>query len=118
MAAAVPHAGLPGTPFERTFVAVKPDGVQRGLVGEIVQRFEKVGFPLFEFDWSTYSVYRVSIFVLLRHQQKGFKVVGLKLVQASVETVQEHYAEHKVNLQFYRFKVFFFALVPFLQFAS
>lgn len=42
-AAAVPHAGLPGTPYERTFVAVKPDGVQRGLVGEIVQRFEKVG---------------------------------------------------------------------------
>lgn len=38
---------------ERTFVAVKPDGVQRRLVGEIVRRFEK----------------------------KGFKLVGLKLVQ-------------------------------------
>ncbi len=31
---------------ERTFVAVKPDGVQRGLIGEVVQRFEKVGLKL------------------------------------------------------------------------
>lgn len=38
---------------ERTFVAVKPDGVQRRLVGEIVRRFER----------------------------RGFKLVGLKLVQ-------------------------------------
>lgn len=38
---------------ERTFIAVKPDGVQRKLVGEIMRRFEK----------------------------KGFKLVGLKLVQ-------------------------------------
>jgi len=38
---------------ERTFVAVKPDGVQRRLVGEILRRFEK----------------------------RGFKLVGLKLVQ-------------------------------------
>lgn len=42
---------------ERTFVAVKPDGVQRRLVGEIVRRFEK----------------------------KGFKLVGLKLVQVCLE---------------------------------
>ncbi len=31
---------------ERTFVAVKPDGVQRGLIGEVIQRFEKVGLKL------------------------------------------------------------------------
>ncbi len=31
---------------ERTFVAVKPDGVQRGLVGEIIKRFERVGLKL------------------------------------------------------------------------
>lgn len=31
---------------ERTFVAVKPDGVQRKLVGEIVRRFERKGFKL------------------------------------------------------------------------
>lgn len=41
---------------ERTFIAVKPDGVQRRLVGKIVQRFER----------------------------KGFKLVGLKLVQVFV----------------------------------
>ncbi|XP_070269412.1 nucleoside diphosphate kinase 3 isoform X2 [Myotis yumanensis] len=50
---------------ERTFLAVKPDGVQRRLVGEIVQRFER----------------------------KGFKLVALKLVQASEELLREHYAE-------------------------
>lgn len=31
---------------ERTFIAIKPDGVQRGLVGEIIKRFEKKGFKL------------------------------------------------------------------------
>lgn len=31
---------------ERTFIMVKPDGVQRGLVGKIVSRFEKKGFKL------------------------------------------------------------------------
>ncbi|MPC07460.1 Nucleoside diphosphate kinase A [Portunus trituberculatus] len=41
---------------ERTFIAVKPDGVQRGLTGEIIKRFEA----------------------------KGFKLVGMKFMQASV----------------------------------
>lgn len=50
---------------ERTFLAVKPDGVQRRLVGEIVRRFER----------------------------KGFKLVALKLVQASEELLREHYVE-------------------------
>lgn len=31
---------------ERTFIMIKPDGVQRGLVGEIIQRFERKGFKL------------------------------------------------------------------------
>lgn len=31
---------------ERTFIAVKPDGVQRGIVGEIIKRFEMKGFKL------------------------------------------------------------------------
>lgn len=31
---------------ERTFIAVKPDGVQRGLIGEIISRFEKRGYKL------------------------------------------------------------------------
>uniref|UniRef100_A0A3P9H2Q6 Nucleoside diphosphate kinase n=1 Tax=Oryzias latipes TaxID=8090 RepID=A0A3P9H2Q6_ORYLA len=50
---------------ERTFIAVKPDGVQRKLVGEIVRRFEK----------------------------KGFKLVGLKLVRASEDILREHYRD-------------------------
>ncbi|PVD34682.1 hypothetical protein C0Q70_05959 [Pomacea canaliculata] len=32
--------------YERTFIAVKPDGVQRGLIGEIVKRFEQRGYKL------------------------------------------------------------------------
>ncbi|XP_022276391.1 nucleoside diphosphate kinase 3, partial [Canis lupus baileyi] len=49
---------------ERTFLAVKPDGGQRRLVGEILRRYER----------------------------KGFKLVALKLVQASDELLREHYA--------------------------
>jgi nucleoside-diphosphate kinase len=53
--------------MERTFIMVKPDGVQRGLIGEIVSRFEK----------------------------KGFKLVGAKLMMVSRELAEKHYAEHK-----------------------
>ncbi|MBX9685831.1 MAG: nucleoside-diphosphate kinase [Candidatus Obscuribacterales bacterium] len=53
--------------LQRTFVAIKPDGVQRGLIGEIVSRFEK----------------------------KGLKLVGLKLMQVSRELAENHYGEHK-----------------------
>lgn len=37
-AEAVPFTGLPGTPHERSFVALKPDAVQRGLIGDIIKR--------------------------------------------------------------------------------
>lgn len=50
---------------ERTFIAVKPDGVQRGLVGEIIARFER----------------------------KGFKLVALKMLQPSTEQAQGHYTD-------------------------
>ncbi|KAH1002314.1 hypothetical protein HUJ04_008411 [Dendroctonus ponderosae] len=50
---------------ERTFIMVKPDGVQRGLVGEILKRFE----------------------------QKGFKLVALKFVWPSEELLKQHYAD-------------------------
>lgn len=53
--------------MEKTFIMVKPDGVQRGLVGEIVNRFE----------------------------QKGFVLVGAKLMQISNSLAEEHYGEHK-----------------------
>jgi len=66
-ATAVPVGGQPGTKHERTFIAVKPDGVQRGLIGDIIKRFE----------------------------QKGFKIVGLKLLHPTKEQGEGHYAEHK-----------------------
>ncbi len=53
--------------MERTFIAIKPDGVQRGLVGEIIGRFEA----------------------------KGFTLVGLKLLVASQELAEKHYDIHK-----------------------
>lgn len=53
--------------MEKTFIMVKPDGVQRGLIGDIVRRFE----------------------------QKGFKLVGAKLMQISEQLAEQHYAEHK-----------------------
>lgn len=53
--------------MERTFLAIKPDGVQRKLVGEIVRRFEA----------------------------KGFTLVGLKLMQVSRELAEQHYDVHR-----------------------
>lgn len=53
--------------MERSFIMVKPDGVQRNLVGEIVSRFEN----------------------------KGFKLAGAKLMTVSKELAEEHYGEHK-----------------------
>ncbi|HEY9664267.1 MAG TPA: nucleoside-diphosphate kinase [Allocoleopsis sp.] len=53
--------------MERTFIAIKPDGVQRGLAGEIIRRFET----------------------------KGFTLVGLKLLQVSRELAEQHYDVHK-----------------------
>lgn len=53
--------------MEKTFLMVKPDGVQRNLIGEIVSRFEK----------------------------KGFRLAGAKLMAVSQELAKEHYGEHK-----------------------
>lgn len=53
--------------MERTFLAIKPDGVQRGLVGEIVQRFET----------------------------KGFTLVGMKFMKVSKELAESHYDVHR-----------------------
>uniref|UniRef100_A0A4X1UQ34 Nucleoside diphosphate kinase n=2 Tax=Sus scrofa TaxID=9823 RepID=A0A4X1UQ34_PIG len=41
-----PNSGCPSWTRERTLVAVKPDGVQRRLVGDVIQRFERRGFKL------------------------------------------------------------------------
>nr|AFK73702.1 nucleoside diphosphate kinase [Ostrea edulis] len=50
---------------ERSFIMVKPDGVQRGLVGEIMKRFE----------------------------QRGYKLVACKQMQASKQHLEKHYAD-------------------------
>ncbi len=52
-------------PIEQTLVLVKPDGIQRGLIGEILKRFE----------------------------QRGMKIVGLKMVQADMSLAEKHYTE-------------------------
>ena len=55
------------TGMERTLVLIKPDGVQRGMVGPILSRFEA----------------------------RGLKIVGMKLMQVPAELAQRHYAEHE-----------------------
>jgi len=53
--------------MERSLVLIKPDGIQRGLVGEIINRFER----------------------------KGIRIRGLKLMRVSRELAELHYAVHK-----------------------
>jgi nucleoside-diphosphate kinase len=52
---------------ERTFVLVKPDGVQRGLIGEVMMRLER----------------------------RGLRLVGAKFIQVSRELAETHYGIHK-----------------------
>ncbi|CAF2690532.1 unnamed protein product [Rotaria sp. Silwood2] len=52
---------------ERTFIMVKPDGVQRGVVGDVIHRFER----------------------------RGYKLVALKMIQAPRALLESHYEEHK-----------------------
>ena len=59
-------------PKERTFLMVKPDGVQRGLVGKIVQRFE----------------------------QRGFKLAGMKMARPPREAFEKHYQNLKATPYF------------------
>ena len=54
------------TDLERTLVLVKPDGVRRGLTGEVLRRIEA----------------------------KGYRIVALELRTASADLLREHYAEH------------------------
>ncbi len=53
--------------MERSLIIVKPDAVQRGLIGEIIKRFE----------------------------QRGLRIIGLKLVHVTEELAKKHYAEHE-----------------------
>ncbi|XP_065873714.1 nucleoside diphosphate kinase 2, chloroplastic [Euphorbia lathyris] len=63
----LPHLVASMEQVEESYIMIKPDGVQRGLVGEIISRFEK----------------------------KGFKLTGLKLFQCPKELAEEHYKDLK-----------------------
>src|SRR3989344_3414419 len=63
---------------ERSLILIKPDALQRGLVGEIVSRFEK----------------------------KGLKVIGLKMIQLTDILLEKHYAHHKDKPFFKNLKSF------------
>ena len=52
---------------ERTFVMIKPDGVQRGFIGDIISRFE----------------------------QKGIKIIGMKMVSVDRKLAEKHYGVHR-----------------------
>ena len=52
--------------MERTFVAIKPDGVQRGLIGDVISRLER----------------------------RGLKLVAIRLMQVDEDLAGRHYAEH------------------------
>jgi len=58
--------------IQRTFIMLKPDAVQRGLVGEVLQRFEK----------------------------RVMKIVAMKMIRVTEELAEKHYAEH-VGKKFY-----------------
>jgi len=58
---------MSSTKVERTLILVKPDGVSRGLVGEVISRIES----------------------------KGYQITDLKLKNATRALLEEHYAEHK-----------------------
>uniref|UniRef100_A0A804RDF2 Nucleoside diphosphate kinase 1 n=1 Tax=Zea mays TaxID=4577 RepID=A0A804RDF2_MAIZE len=66
-ARAVPRRIVASSEVEQSYIMIKPDGVQRGLVGEIISRFEK----------------------------KGFLLKGLKLFQCPKDLAQEHYKDLK-----------------------
>ena len=69
--------------MERTLVLVKPDGVQRGLIGEVISRLER----------------------------RGLKLVAMKLMQEDEALARQHYAEH-VGKPFFRGLVEFITSAP------
>lgn len=69
--------------MERTLIIVKPDGVQRGLVGQVLGRFE----------------------------MRGFRLAGLKMMQIPRQLAERHYAEHQ-GKPFYEGLVAFITSAP------
>lgn len=69
--------------MERTLIIIKPDGVQRALVGDVIKRFE----------------------------QRGLRLAGLKLIQIPRALAEEHYAEH-MGKGFYESTVTYMTSAP------
>lgn len=74
--------------MERTFIAIKPDAVQRALIGEIISRIEK----------------------------RGLKIVAMKLMILSKEKAKEHYKEH-IGKPFFQKLVTFITSGPIIAIA-
>lgn len=58
-------------PMQRTFIMVKPDGVKRGLIGEIIKRFEQKGFNLLNAELMTIDKAKAE-FHYMEHKDKPF----------------------------------------------
>lgn len=58
-------------PMQRTFIMVKPDGVKRGLIGEIIRRFEQKGFSMLNAELMTVDQAKAE-FHYMEHQDKPF----------------------------------------------
>jgi nucleoside-diphosphate kinase len=58
-------------PMQRTFIMVKPDGVKRGLIGEIIRRFEQKGFSMLNAELMTVDRVKAE-FHYMEHQDKPF----------------------------------------------
>ena len=69
--------------MEQTYVMIKPDGVQRGLIGEIVSRIE----------------------------QKGLRIVAMQMRMIADDVARRHYAEH-VEKDFFKFLIDFITSSP------
>ena len=74
---------------EQTLVLIKPDGVQRGLIGEIVARYER----------------------------KGLKIIGMKLLQLPLATAEALYAVHHRGKPFYETLIRFITSAPLVALA-
>lgn len=58
-------------PMQRTFIMVKPDGVKRGLIGEIIRRFEQKGFSMLNAELMTVDRVKAELHYM-EHQDKPF----------------------------------------------
>lgn len=80
---------------ERTFIMVKPDAVQRGLVGKIIERFEQKGFKLvaMKFMWVSGRSSNLCENSHARHFEVNPPFLAFYSLQASKELLQQHYSD-------------------------